>query len=286
MGVARAKRDGSNVKPAAFRAALGVLTQAEIDALIASAVTTLIGTAGVALDTLGELSDALGDDANFASTVTNALAGKAAGAASSTDNALPRFDGTTGKTLQDSGITVDDSNNATLPSGSLIQWAGRGRISSPADGRWMLEKSDGTDVALIGDVSTLSGIWLGAAAVASPSTANYVLLRQVGVGVFANAPTGETYAVRVANATIGLFSASGLGVTGVFSATGAATFSSTVRVGVFTVATLPTPGTAGRKAQASNGRKSGEGAGVGTGVPVWDDGTNWKTYYDNTTVAA
>lgn len=34
-----------------------------------------------------------------------------AGPASATDNALARFDGTGGKTVQDSGITVDDSNN-------------------------------------------------------------------------------------------------------------------------------------------------------------------------------
>ena len=39
-------------------------------------ITNVIGTAGAALDTLGELSDALGDDANFASTVTNSLSTK------------------------------------------------------------------------------------------------------------------------------------------------------------------------------------------------------------------
>ncbi len=37
----------------------------------------------------------------------------AKGAASSTDNALVRFDGTDGKTVQNSGITVDDSGNIT-----------------------------------------------------------------------------------------------------------------------------------------------------------------------------
>lgn len=41
-------------------------------------ITNVIGSAGAALDTLGELSDALGDDANFASTVTNSLATKVA----------------------------------------------------------------------------------------------------------------------------------------------------------------------------------------------------------------
>lgn len=48
------------------------------------------------------------------STVTNLvtdLAAKAAGAASSTDNAITRFDGTTGKVLQNSAVTIDDSGN-------------------------------------------------------------------------------------------------------------------------------------------------------------------------------
>lgn len=38
---------------------------------------------------------------------------KAAGAASSTDNAVARFDSTTGKVIQNSGVIIDDSNNVT-----------------------------------------------------------------------------------------------------------------------------------------------------------------------------
>lgn len=41
--------------------------------------------------------------------------GDVAGPGSSTDNAIPRFDGTGGKTLQDSGVTIDDSDNMTVP---------------------------------------------------------------------------------------------------------------------------------------------------------------------------
>lgn len=53
------------------------------------------------------------------------------------------------------------------------------------------------------------------------------------------------------------------------------------------LASLPTTNLqAGSTAFASNGRKSGEGAGAGTGIPVWWDGTNWKTFYDNSTAAA
>jgi hypothetical protein len=61
----------------------------------------------------------------------------------------------------------------------------------------------------------------------------------------------------------------------VLDATGLFTLGGPVRVGRFTVASLPTPGTAGRVAFATNGRKPGEGAGAGTGVVVSDDGTNW-----------
>jgi hypothetical protein len=34
-------------------------------------------------------------------------------AASSTDNAVPKFDGTTGQIIQNTGVTIDDSNNVS-----------------------------------------------------------------------------------------------------------------------------------------------------------------------------
>jgi hypothetical protein len=55
----------------------GTLTaQSDLVAYIAAAIAALINSAPGALDTLEELADALGDDANFAATVTTALAGK------------------------------------------------------------------------------------------------------------------------------------------------------------------------------------------------------------------
>jgi hypothetical protein len=44
-------------------------------------------------------------------------AGDVAGAASSTDNAVARYDGTAGKTLQNSAVTVDDSGSVNIPAG-------------------------------------------------------------------------------------------------------------------------------------------------------------------------
>ena len=51
-------------------------TKAQADAAISKAVNDLINGAPDALDTLNELAAAMGDDPNFATTVTNALAGK------------------------------------------------------------------------------------------------------------------------------------------------------------------------------------------------------------------
>jgi len=59
-------------------AALGTnTTQAASTAYVISAITALIDSSPGALDTLNELAAALGDDPNFATTITNALALKA-----------------------------------------------------------------------------------------------------------------------------------------------------------------------------------------------------------------
>jgi len=56
-------------------------TQVATTAFVATAVGTLITAAPGALDTLAELAAALGDDPDFATTITNGLAGKLAIAA-------------------------------------------------------------------------------------------------------------------------------------------------------------------------------------------------------------
>lgn len=63
---------------AAMRAALAVYSTAETDAAIAAATAALVNSAPAALNTLVELATALGNDANFAATMTSALAGKVA----------------------------------------------------------------------------------------------------------------------------------------------------------------------------------------------------------------
>ncbi len=49
-------------------------------------------------------------------------------------------------------------------------------------------------------------------------------------------------------------------------------------------ADLPTPGQPGRMVFVTDGRKTGEGAGAGTGTPAYDDGTAWRRTADDSTV--
>lgn len=57
------------------------------------------------------------------------------------------------------------------------------------------------------------------------------------------------------------------------------------QVPAYTFAGLPTPGTPGRHAFVTDGRKIGEGAGLGTGVVAYDDGAGWYRASDDSVVA-
>lgn len=88
-----------------------------------------------------------GTELNYVDGVTSniqtQLDAKAAGAASSTDNAVARFDSTTGKIIQNSGVIIDDSNNITGPlsiaASSYLQAGGNATASGYIE---LLEDSD------------------------------------------------------------------------------------------------------------------------------------------------
>lgn len=72
--------------PTAPTAAAGTnTTQLATTAFVAAAIASLISAAPGALDTLNELAAALGNDPNFATTVTNSLAGKLESASNLSD---------------------------------------------------------------------------------------------------------------------------------------------------------------------------------------------------------
>jgi hypothetical protein len=97
-------------------------TKEEVDSKVATAISDLVGTAGSALNTLGELSDALADDANYAATITTALGTKAN--SSDVTTALAN------KSNTSTTVTKDSSTGAaTLPIGTTAQ-----RPASPTVG--------------------------------------------------------------------------------------------------------------------------------------------------------
>lgn len=76
------------------------------------------------------------------------------GPASSTDNTLPRFDGTTGKLLQGSGVVVDDSNRVGIgrtPSGYALD------VANTASGNYVRFGDGTTEVG--GYISAGNSFW-------------------------------------------------------------------------------------------------------------------------------
>jgi len=67
--------------------------------------------------------------------------GDVVGPGSATDNAITRFDGTTGKLIQDSGITIDDNNNS---SGTLSQTFADGTAVTVAAGKMWYNDTTGS----------------------------------------------------------------------------------------------------------------------------------------------
>ena len=124
-------------------------TDAEIDAAVAAGVASLLDSAPGALDTLNELAAALGDDPNFAGTITASLAGKAAVNHTHTASQITDF-----------GTAVDGRVAAAVPVASTTA---QGKVELATDA----EAIAGTDVARAVTPAAL-------AAVVGDSTENFV----------------------------------------------------------------------------------------------------------------
>ncbi|EPD5073874.1 phage tail protein [Escherichia coli] len=119
-------------------------TQIANTAFVQAAIAALVGSSPEALDTLNELAAALGNDPNFATTVTNSLAGKMDKSANGSDienvsvflqnlglgEAAKRNVGTGANQIPDMSAYSSGSGWQKLPDGSIEQW---GRINFPTN---------------------------------------------------------------------------------------------------------------------------------------------------------
>jgi hypothetical protein len=103
--------------PTAPTAVAGTNTaQIATTAFVAAAIGALIDAAPGAMDTLNELAAALGDDPSFATTVTNALAGKLSAASNLSD--LPNK-ATARTNLGLGSIATQAANSVAITGGSI-----------------------------------------------------------------------------------------------------------------------------------------------------------------------
>lgn len=103
--------------PAAPTASAGTnTTPIATTAYVSTAISNLVNGAGSALDTLKELADALGNDANFSTTITTSIGGKLAKADNLSDlgNA-----GTARTNLGLGSMATQNANNVSITGGSI-----------------------------------------------------------------------------------------------------------------------------------------------------------------------
>lgn len=145
-------------------------TQIATTAFVTTAVNNVIDAAPGALDTLNELAAALGDDANYATTITNALAAKASltGAETLTNKTLtaPKvnltFNAQTGTTytfvLADNGQMVTANNASaqtyTIPPNSDVAFPDGTQINIIQIGAGQVTFAQGSGVTIVSTGAT------------------------------------------------------------------------------------------------------------------------------------
>lgn len=108
-------------------------TKAANTAFVRAAIAALVGSSPAALDTLVELAAALGNDANFATTVTNALAGKVSKAGDTMSGTL----NITGDLVASNRVYAGGVSGGYLDTNGDIYmpWAGNKALSTVLNGK-------------------------------------------------------------------------------------------------------------------------------------------------------
>jgi hypothetical protein len=108
-------------------AGAGTISAAEVTSSSLTASRALVSGSLKEIQSATTTATEIGYVNGVTSAIQTQLGTKAAGAASSTDTAIARFSGTGGKTLQNSGVTIDGSNNVA---GAASQAVGGALVAS------------------------------------------------------------------------------------------------------------------------------------------------------------
>ena len=121
--------------------------------------------------------------------------GDVTGPASSTDNAITRFDSTTGKIIQNSSATVDDAGLLSTDSVTLTTRINTPEIKATGAGGVDIHNNAGTQVAIFGAGGSTGSSLVGTTNIAS-SSADY---HQVagGTGTITDTATGSSTNISI-----------------------------------------------------------------------------------------
>jgi hypothetical protein len=114
--------------------AISIITTASASITLSTNGTTRLTISGAGVATIADLAGVgtrvVGANASGDLVITTAGSGDVVGPGSATDNAIARFNGTGGKTIQNSSVIIDDSNNIT----GVVNLTSTGIIRSGASG--------------------------------------------------------------------------------------------------------------------------------------------------------
>lgn len=145
--------------------------------------------------------------------------GDVVGPASSTDNAITRYDGTTGKLLQNSGVTISDANvvsGATQLNVDNLRLDGNTLSTTDTNGNLVLNPDGTGDISLFGETATDLRVRLATSPSPSTGPAFRIITGNAGSGadllassIFSPNETSPT--VGISNGIVTLASGSSLG---------------------------------------------------------------------------
>ena len=146
--------------PAAPTAAAGTnTTQVATTAFVSTAVANVVDSAPGALDTLNELAAALGDDANFSTTVTNSIATKLPLAGGQMTGNIT-FSGS--QTVDGRDLSVDGAKLDGIASGAQVNVATNLAQGTRTTTTVPVTSSTGTDATLTAATTSLAGVMTSA----------------------------------------------------------------------------------------------------------------------------